>query len=212
MYLKFGLFFADFDLDGRLDLFEANGHLENDIAKVQASQTYAQPPQLFWNAGPNQPDEFLDLPAEKVGADFKKPIVGRGAAYADIDGDGDLDVLIFACGGAPRLLRNDQSADRRWLRFQLQGNGKSSNRDALGAWIEVESPAGLLRRQIMPTRGYLSQVEKPVTIGIGASAQPGVVRIVWPDGAIEPIPNPTVGKLQLIEQKAKKSAVSQPRG
>ena len=96
--LTFGVLFIDADLDGRLDLFGANGHLEEDISKVQESQHYKQPPQLLWNCGADFAEEFVVLPDEKCSEDFVKPMVGRGATYADIDGDGDLDILIFACG------------------------------------------------------------------------------------------------------------------
>ncbi len=133
--LKFGLLFFDADLDGRLDLMQANGHLEEDINKVQATQHYAQPPQLFWNCGPEQKTEFLKVPVEKCGRDFVAPMVGRGAAYADIDGDGDLDLLLTASGGKPRLLRNDQQLGHHWLRVKLVG--QAPNRDAIGASVEL---------------------------------------------------------------------------
>src|SRR5262249_46541576 len=88
--LKFGLFFFDYDLDGRLDLLSANGHLESDIALVQASETYEQPAQLFWNTGKPGRSHFVLVGSEAAGPDLFRPIVGRGSTYADIDGDGDL--------------------------------------------------------------------------------------------------------------------------
>ena len=100
--LTFGLFFFDYDLDGRLDLFAANGHLEEDINRVQPSQHYEQAPQLFWNCGPQQRTEFVPVLASQCGDDFVRPAVGRGAAYADIDNDGDLDILLIACGKPPQ--------------------------------------------------------------------------------------------------------------
>jgi hypothetical protein len=178
--LTFGVFFFDADLDGRLDYLQANGHLEEDIAKVQESQRYEQPPQLFWNCGTEHAMEFLLLTPEKCGQDFVRPMVGRGAAYADIDGDGDLDVLLTASGGPARLLRNDQTLGHHWLRLKLVGSGK--NRDAIGAVVELEQGGSTQRRIVSPTRSYLSQCELPVTFGLGAVSSMDRLTIIWPTG------------------------------
>jgi len=197
-WLKFGVFFADIDLDGRLDIVVANGHLENDIQKVQRSQQYAQPPQLFWNAGLQSPAEFVAIPKDLTGADFSKPMVGRGASFADIDGDGDLDVLLTATGGAPRLLRNDQSLGHHWLRLKL--TGVKCNRDAIGAIVDVQCGGVVQRRQVMPARSYLSQVELPVTFGLGAATEIERVTIHWPDGSVQDVSNVQIDRLLTVEQ------------
>lgn len=198
IWLKFGVFLGDLDLDGRLDILVANGHIENDIQKVQSSQQYAQAPQLFWNAGTASSTEFVVLPKEKTGPDFTVPLVGRGAAFADIDGDGDLDVLLTATGGAPRLLRNDQTLKHHWLRLKLVS--KYSNRDAIGAVIEVVAGGKTQRQQVMPTRSYLSQVELPVTFGLGNQTAIDRVTIYWPDGSKQDVPEAAPDQLLTIEQ------------
>ena len=182
--LKFGLFFFDYDLDGRLDLLSANGHLEPDIAKVQASETYAQPAQLFWNTGKPGRDALRPGRPENAGPDLFKPIVGRGSAYADIDGDGDLDVVLTVNDGPARLFRNDGGNKNHWLRLDLTGNGKTSNRDAIGAKVELKAGDMVCRRQLFPAKSYLSSVELPLTFGLGKADQADEVTITWPSGKV----------------------------
>jgi hypothetical protein len=181
--LKFGMLFADFDLDGRLDLLQTNGHLETEIAQVDPSQTYAQPAQFFWNAGPGARATFVELKGDHLG-DLVKPIVGRGSAFADIDGDGDLDVVMTQVGRAPLLLRNDLAAGANFLRLRL-ADPKSANRDAIGARVTIEAGGVRQERQVMPTRSYLSQSEPTLTFGLGKIAKVDSVKVIWPDGKEE---------------------------
>ena len=197
LFLKFGLFFFDYDLDGRLDLLQANGHLENEIQEVQAGQTYRQPAQLFWNAGPAARSCYVEVPRDRTGA-LAEPIVGRGATYADIDADGDLDVLLTEVGGRPRLLRNDQALGHHWLRVDLTGSG--AHRDAIGAWVEIEAGGVGQRRQVMPTRSYLSQVELPVTFGLGPATRVDAARVLWPDGTSQPFDVPSIDTTVRVRQ------------
>ena len=179
--LKFGLFFFDYDLDGRLDLLTANGHLESDISLTQASETYAQSAQLFWNSGLPSREKFVLVGEDKVGPDLLRPIVGRGSTYADIDGDGDLDVVITENGAPAHLYRNDGGNRNHWLRVELQG--VASNRDALGARVSLEAGGITSTRQLFPAKGYLSSVEHPLTFGLGAAKKADKVTITWPSGA-----------------------------
>ncbi|WP_182868484.1 CRTAC1 family protein [Stieleria mannarensis] len=202
LLLTFGLVYVDYDLDGRSDLFCANGHLEEDINRVQPSQHYEQPPQLFWNAGPEHGTEFLAADQSHVGEDLLRPMAGRGAAYADIDDDGDLDLLITATGRAPRLLRNDQQLGHHWLRLKLKGDGKHCNRDAIGSWVEINVAGDIIRQQVMPTRSYLSQVELPLTFGLGTADKVDRVTVHWADGAQQEIDPLAVDQSHVIERPA----------
>jgi hypothetical protein len=196
--LTFGMLFCDMDLDGRLDILAANGHLEGDINKVQKTQHYRQSPQLFWNAGPASPTEFVLAPVNSTGESFAAPLVGRGAVVADVDGDGDSDLLLTATGDKPRLLRNDQAHGHHWLRLKLMGT--QSNRDAIGAWAEVTLGNRTLRRQVMPTRSYLSQCELPLTFGLGAATSVDRVTIRWPSGQVQELDVEQVDRLIEVQE------------
>ena len=198
LLLKFGIFFFDYDLDGRLDVLTSNGHLDAEITKVQKSQSYRQPAQLFWNSGASKAATFVSVPPEKAGADLFKPIVGRGSAFADIDGDGDLDVVLTQIDGPPLLLRNDQNLGHHWLRLKLVGT--TVNRDAIGALVKVKLGKQLLTRQVMPTRSYLSASELPVTIGLGMADKVDGVEVIWPGGRTQPVVNVRLDGVTVIEQ------------
>jgi len=198
LLLKFGLFFFDYDLDGRLDVLTANGHLEEEIQKFQQSQRYRQPAQLFWNRGASRGVSFVPVPPEKCGPDIFKPIVGRGSAFADIDGDGDLDVVMTQIAGPPLLLRNDQTLSHHWLRLKLVGT--KSNRDAVGAWVKVRVGTQTLSRQVMAARSYLSQSELPVTFGLGAAGKVDEISITWPGGAVQKVTEWRLDAVNMVRQ------------
>jgi hypothetical protein len=192
--LTFGLFFFDADLDGRLDLLQANGHLEHEINRVQPSQQYAQPAQLFWNCA-ECANRFQRV--EAVG-DLSRPLVGRAAAYADIDADGDLDVVITQNGRSARLLRNDQQSGNHWLRIKL--HGKAGNRHAIGARLQLRTATNQQTRTLMPTRSYMSQVEDIVTFGLGQATRVDLLQITWPDGQVQRLPVEGVDRLLEVRQ------------
>jgi hypothetical protein len=197
--LTFGTFFADLDMDGRLDIVCANGHLEPEIQKIYPTQQYEQPPQLFWNAGKKQVTQLVAMNGEKTREAFQKPMVGRGATYADIDGDGDLDLLLVANGGSPRLLRNDSKNENNWLRVRLNDRAKTG---AIGATITIPLANGdKLVRCISPTRSYLSQTELTATFGLG-NQSPKDMQIVWPNGEQQTLPIDQVNTLMIIDQPA----------
>lgn len=195
--LTFGLVFLDVDLDGRLDLMQANGHLEHEINRVQASQHYRQPAQLFWNCGLECQREFVPVPEANL-RDLARPRVGRGLTYADVDGDGDLDALITQAGDTAVLLRNDQSTGHHWVRIKLVGQGM--NRDAIGASLILRAGGLEWHRTVMPTRSYLSQTELPVTFGLGEMSRIDELTIRWPDGQVRTVRELAVDQQHSIEQ------------
>lgn len=178
LLLKFGLFFFDYDLDGRMDVLTANGHIEEEIEKLQSDVRYRQPAQLFWNAGGGP--SFQPVSEIQAGPDLFKPRVGRGSAFADFDRDGDPDVVICQVNGPPMLLRNDQQLGHHWLRLRLVGH--HGNTGAIGAWVRARVAGRTLARQVMPTRSYLSQSELTVGLGLGKNARVEGLQIRWPNG------------------------------
>ena len=198
MALTFGVFFFDYDLDGWEDLLTVNGHLEPDITRFDASQAYRQAAQLFWNAH-DRSHGFVAVTDAQCGPDLFEPMVGRGAAFGDLDGDGDPDVVITQIGGPTRVLRNEQNLGHAWLRLKLVGS--RSNRDAIGARVRLESGGHVRWRRVMPTRGYLSQSELPVTFGLGAKETISALEIVWPHGGRQSVPPPAQGRTALMREQ-----------
>jgi hypothetical protein len=176
--LVFGLFFFDYDLDGRLDCLTNNGHLEPDIKTVQPEQEYRQPVLLYWNTG-GRP-AFEPASAAQAGADLFRPVVGRGCAYADIDGNGTLDVVLMDNGGPARLLRNNGGTGNHWIRLVLEGDGKKCNKSAIGARVVVTAGDLVQKCEVRASKGYLSCSELPLTFGLGKAEKVDRVEIHWP--------------------------------
>ena len=141
---------------------------------------------------------FVPVNESLTGTDLFQPIVGRGSAYADIDGDGDLDVVMTQIAGRPLLLRNNQQLGHHWLRLRLEG--KSSNRDAIGAWVTVTAGSNTFSRQVMPTKSYLSQSELTVTFGLGLATRIDAIQIRWPQGTVQTVDPLPLDRLHRIQE------------
>jgi hypothetical protein len=186
--LGFGCVLADIDLDGALDLIVANGHIDDTVRNIRGNVGYAQAPNLFLNQGNGT---FRDV-ATDAGVDFAKPRVGRGLAYGDFDRDGDLDLLVTTNNGPAMLFRNDQIAGNRGVRFRLIGT--KSNRDAIGAVVQIFYGGTSQSRMVKSGSSYLSQSELAVTFGVGRRDQVERVVIFWPSGRTEEFKNLASGK------------------
>src|SRR5712671_8103004 len=195
--LGFGCVFADFDLDGLLDLAIANGHIDETVRNIRGNVGYAQPPQLFLNQGKGI---FRDVTAE-VGPDFSQPKVGRGLAYGDFDRDGDIDLLLTTNNGPAYLFRNDIRSGNRSLRLHLTGT--KSNRDAIGAVVRIYHGGENQMRTVRGGSSYLSQSELPLTFGVGSSDRVDRLAVEWPSGTTQEFKNVSTAKAyELHENEA----------
>jgi hypothetical protein len=187
--LTFGLFLFDADLDSDLDLFAANGHVQPSIEAIKDNVSFRQPAHLFLNDGSGI---FTDI-GGRDGEVLQDSLVGRGAAYADFDRDGDLDIIVSENGGGVRLYRNDLET-KNFLRVNLQGS--TSNRDALGARVFVYSDGRSQSRYVRTGSSFLSQSERTLTFGLTQGASVDSLVVHWPGGSRSPLyeiePNTTV--------------------
>ncbi len=180
--LTFGSFFFDYNLDGLLDIFALDGHVADDISALRPTLKYAEPPLLFRNEGKGK---FADV-TNRMGPALQKAVVGRGAAYADIDNDGDLDLLLMTNNGSARLLRNENGNQNDMLRVKVVGT--PSNRDGIGTKITLTSSRGARQFAIVKSgSSYLSQSELPITFGLGKPDESRILslELVWPSGKKE---------------------------
>ena len=193
--LTFGLFFYDYDLDGKPDIFLANGHVADDINHVQPKITYAMAPKLFRNEGNKKFEEV----SRKVGKTFQRPIVARGAAYADIDNDGDLDLLIMTNNGSAFLFRNDGGNQNHFIRIQTVGD--QSNHDGIGTKITLELSDGKKQWSMVKSgSSYCSQSELPVTFGLGPNDKIAKIEVTWPSGRTDTLTNVEANQLLVVKE------------
>ena len=192
--LAFGVFFFDYDLDGYLDIFAANGHIEEEIGRVQPRIQYREAPLLFRNLGKGK----FENSSGAVGPDFARPIVARGAAYGDYDRDGDLDLLVSTNHGPAYLLRNDGGNRNHWL--SVKAVGTKSNRSALGAVVRIESPSGRQWSTVRSGSSYCSQSDLALTFGLGKDTVVSTLEIEWPSGARDRLSGIRADQLLVVEE------------
>jgi hypothetical protein len=193
--LTFGAFFFDYDLDGLPDIFCANGHIDEEIGRVQPKIQYKQPPLLFHNEGKGR---FTNATAT-VGPELQRPIVARGAAFGDLDGDGDPDVVIATNNGPAYIYRNDGGNQNHWL--TVKPVGIKSSRDGLGAVVTVRTASGTQSLMVRSGSSYCSQSQLALTFGLGKEMTVSAVEIQWPSGIVQKLGKQAVDRVVTIAEK-----------
>ena len=177
--LAFGTRFMDYDNDGYLDLFVANGHALDNVERIHPELSYRQPNQMMRNL---QGREFADVSAF-LGAPFAQSAVSRGAAVGDYDNDGDLDILVTNIADRPNLLRNDGGSQGNWLVVALTG---AAHRDAIGTRVVVVTERSRQVRERQTGGSYLSIHDPRLHFGLGEAPRADL-EITWPDGEVQTI-------------------------
>ncbi len=192
--LAFGVFFFDFDLDGYPDILAANGHIDEEIGHIQPKVQYREPPLLFRNLGGRKFENVTAM----MGAEFNRPVVARGAAYGDIDKDGDLDVLIATNNGPAYLFRNDGGNRNNWICIRTVG--KVSNHDGIGATVRIESVSGKQWSFVHSGSSYCSQSDLALTFGLGKDPIVTSIEIEWPSGIRQKLTNVAADQFIKVEE------------
>jgi hypothetical protein len=193
--LGFGIFFFDFDNDGYKDVFQVNGHVQDDIQEREPNVTYKQPTLLFRN----RQDGVFEEVGLKSGTPFSRPIVGRGCAWGDFDNDGRQDVAIIDNDGKAMLWRNETPTENHWLKLRLIGT--KSNRSGIGALVRVEA-GGITRRTLVRSgSSYLSQSDLRPNFGLGKE-RAATVEIRWPSGQVDRFENVACDRLWIAREGA----------
>ncbi|HEV8376086.1 MAG TPA: CRTAC1 family protein, partial [Candidatus Polarisedimenticolia bacterium] len=197
----YGAAFVDFDNDGWLDLFQANGHMLDNVELYFDNLSYAEPGQIFRNRG----DGTFEDVTSALAPDLTRPCVGRGSAVLDLDGDGNRDLVVSVAGGKARVFRNHGVEGRHFLDVLLEGT--RSNREGFGAQLTLDA-GRKLHRVALSSSGYASQSERMIHFGLGAAGKSGLLEVRWPSGQVDRIPSPGVDRVvRVVEGSGKAEAI-----
>jgi hypothetical protein len=194
-FLGWGAGFLDYDNDGWLDLFFANGHVYPGVDKQDWGTTWSQRPLLFRNLAGSK---FEEVPPV-TGTGLATVVSARGAAFGDLFNDGHIDVVLNVIDSDPVLLRNVVHNPNHWLTLKLIGVEKS-NHDAIGAKVFVTAGGGRQRADVFSGGSYASTSDPRVHFGLGAATHIDKLEIIWPDGAKEELKVPPVDRISTITE------------
>jgi hypothetical protein len=192
--VTWAVFFFDYDLDGFLDIFAANGGTDESQG-MDSRARVSQPPLVLRNQGTGT---FEDN-TKTLGTAFNRPIMGRGAAHADFDGDGDLDIVLATLAGPAYLFRNDGGNQHNWLRVRVTGS--KSNRSGLGASVRVTSASGVQTQVVRSGSSYASQSELTLTFGLGRDTSVSSVDVKWPSGKVQTFTALAVNRMVAVHEE-----------
>ena len=195
-FVGWGTALADFDNDGWPDNFVTNGHVDNNLREMGRLVDYDQPPLLF----SNQQGKRFRLATRDAGPYFDTAHVGRGAAFGDLDDDGDIDIVVNHKDAAPALLRNDSKNENRWIRLELQGT--RSNRDAVGARVEAVVGERTIHRQRKGGYSLESSNDPRLLIGVGKADEVSRLTVRWPSGAVSNLEHLKAGRTHKVVEPA----------
>src|SRR5262245_32201103 len=203
LFSGWGMRIFDFDNDGHKDLFLANSHVMDNIEFSQPHLSYRQRPLLLRNSK----NQFVNV-SSGSGEIFEQALASRGAAFGDLDNDGDMDIVVSTCNGPAYLLRNEGGNQSHWIGLELEG--KRSNRMGIGAKVALTAPDGHVQYNMASTAGsYLSANDRRVFFGIGNQKSIREVRISWPNGIEQVISAPRPGQfLKVVEPSSPLPATS----
>ena len=185
--------FADFNHDGHLDCFVANGHVVDDIEGFSQEITYPQQKMMFVGTGRGT----FENAADRCGECFVRKRVGRGAAFGDYDNDGDIDILASNSGSWAELLRNETPAGARWLKIRL--HGRAPNTQGIGAKVVVRTDTRAIHNEVRTAASYLSASDPTVHVGLRADESAASIDVIWPSGKSSSAPA-AAGTLVVMEE------------